>query len=334
MPKPTVVLFATGGTIAMNTPSGPSAGGGGGGAMPALTGADLVKAVPALKRVADVEYEQVCNVPGPSIRFENLLDLLGRIRERFADANVSGGVVTHGTDTIEETAYFLDLVLGRGKPVVVTGAMRHAGLLSSDGPANLYQSVKVAASPEAVDRGALVVLNGTIHAAAEVTKLNTQSVETFHSPDFGPIGGVFEERVVFVRSPRRRRALPVTAITHKVAMVKMAVDPDPEFLEAIIGARPDGLVLEAVGGGHVPQTALPFIDQAMRQGTRVVMCTRVPVGPLLTETYGFAGSETDMRKRGIPFSHHNAQKTRIKLLVALEQKDPTAIEEVLADPDW
>ncbi len=332
MTQAAVVLLATGGTIAMS--SAPGQGPGGGGATPALTAADLVRAVPGLAQVARVEYEQVCNLPGPSITFQHLMTLAERIRERLADPGVHGAVVTHGTDTLEETAYFLDLDLGRGKPVVVTGAMRHSALPGADGPANVYQSVKVAATPEAVDRGVLVVLNGLIHAASEVSKFHTQSVETFRSPGFGPIGAVFEDRVTFARSPRRRRALPVTAITHKVAMVKMAIDPEPEFLEAVIGARPDGLVLEAVGGGHVPQKALPYVDKAMRQGTKVVMCTRVPEGPLLTGTYGFAGSEKDMRERGVFFSNRNAQKTRLKLLVALEQGDPAVVEEVLSDPDW
>lgn len=148
------------------------------------------------------------------------------------------------------------------------------------------------------------------------------------------VGRVFEGVPVFARSPRPRPALPVAALSRRAAVMCLGLDPDEAAMGALVGSRPDGPVVEATGGGHIARKALPFLEKARQQGTAVVLCTRVPEGPLLTRTYGFEGSETDLRHRGIHMSNRNAQKTRLKMLVALEQGDRELADKVLSDPDW
>src|ERR1700736_2626841 len=180
---PTVALLSTGGTIASK--QDPSKGG----YVPALSGEDLVSAVPAIKRVAQIQVEQISNIPSQDITPEIWVRLAARVNELLAKSEIAGIVVTHGTNTLEETAYFLDLTTTSTKPVIVVGAERPASDSDSDGPRNLLDAIRVASEPGALSKGVMVVMNGQINAARDVTKTNTSQVETFRSLEFGALGG-------------------------------------------------------------------------------------------------------------------------------------------------
>ena len=190
-----VVVMTTGGTIAMKYDPVTQ------GLIPAVSGDDLIEAVPALREIAEVEVVEFSNVPSGHITPQMMFDL-AKMADRYAEReDVSGIVVTHGTDTLEETAYMLGLAVKTNKPVCLTGAMRGASETGPDGPANILAAVMVAASDEALGKGALLIFNDEIHAAAEVTKTHTTSCATFHSPGWGPIGHIYFDRVVFRRQP-------------------------------------------------------------------------------------------------------------------------------------
>src|SRR5579864_3586205 len=200
---PSIGVLSTGGTIASR--QDPAKGG----YVPALSGEDLVAAVPAIKKIAQIQVEQISNIPSPDMTPEIWLRLAGRINELLARPEIAGVVVTHGTDTLEETAYFLDLTIISSKPVILVGAQRPASDPDSDGPRNLLDAIRVATAPEAVGKGAMIVMNGQINAARDVTKTNTSQVETFRSLEFGALGVVDEEKVRFYRAPERRQTIPL-----------------------------------------------------------------------------------------------------------------------------
>src|SRR5579864_6988858 len=196
---PSIGVLSTGGTIASK--QDPAKGG----YLPALSGEDLVSAVPAIKKIAQIQVEQISNIPSPDITPEIWVRLAGRVNELLAKPEIAGIVVTHGTDTLEETAYFLDLATISTKPVIMVGAQRPASDPESDGPRNLLDAVRVAVASEAVGKGVMVVMNGQINAARDVTKTNTSQVETFRSLEFGAIGTVDAEKVRLYRAPLRRQ---------------------------------------------------------------------------------------------------------------------------------
>src|SRR5882672_4790276 len=200
---PVVAVLSTGGTIASK--QNPLKGG----YETALTGEDLVAAVPAIRKLAQIRVEQISNISSSDITPEIWMRLARRVNELLAMPNISGVVVTHGTNTLEETAYFLDLTATGSKPVILVGAQRPASDSDSDGPRNLLDAIRVAISPEAMNKGTLVVMNGQINLARDVTKSNTSHVETFRSLEFGQLGLVDEDGVRFYRAPLRRQTIPI-----------------------------------------------------------------------------------------------------------------------------
>lgn len=301
-------MLSLGGTIAMSSGSGR-------GVEPRLTGAELVAAVPALSDVATVDAESFRQLPGAHLTFDDLTALADRIDDEVA-RGVDGVVVTQGTDTLEETSFFLDLLLDVEQPVVFTGAMRNPTQPGADGPANLLASVQVAASGDARGRGVLVVMNDEIHAARFVGKRHSTAPSAFTSA-VGPIGWVTEGR------PRIPVSLPgsittprATSATVRVGLVTVVLDDDAATLTAATGTGLDGLVVEAVGGGHVPATLIePLAAAAQRMP--VILASRTGRGQTLRSTYGFPGSETDLIDRGlIPSGSLDGPKARV-LLTAL-----------------
>jgi L-asparaginase len=314
-----VAVLAMGGTIAMT----PAAGGG---VVPTLTADDIVAAVPGLAELGlEITTRTLFSLPSPSITFAHLAELVAAIREEVA-AGASGVVVTQGTDTIEETAFFLDLTVPGDTPIVVTGAMRHPSLAGPDGPANLLAGIRVAASKAARGLGALVVFADEVHAARLVRKTHTASTGAFVSPGFGPLGLVVEGEPRLLTTPGPRRVLPVgPGLTEvRVGVVPMALGDDGSLLRCIGGGFA-GLVLAGVGAGHVPEPVVPVVaDVAARMP--VVLASRAGAGAMLTRTYSYPGSELDLIGRGlIPSGFLDPYKARI-LLHLLLAADATRVK--------
>jgi len=310
---PVIALLALGGTIAM-VPAPEGAG-----AVPALTAADLVRSVPALATVARVEAVAFRQLPGASIRFADLVALAGAIRER-ADGGADGIVVTQGTDTLEESAFALDLLLRSPVPVVVTGAMRHPASEGSDAAANLLAAVRVAADRRVAELGVVAVLNDEIHAARAVRKQHTTNPAAFASPLGGPLGLVSEGEVVLLTRP----STPSPALNAQdgvedppVALVPLPLGEDGRLLRLLPELGYRGAVVEATGGGHAPEQTVDALG-ALAAAMPVVLAARGRTGRVLTRTYGFAGSEMDLLRRGLlPAGTLDAVKARVLLSLLL-----------------
>ena len=287
------------------------------GAAPTATADVLVEAVPELADVAAVDALSLANVPSASLEISTLLECLGELH-RACEDGASGVVVTTGTDTLEEVAYLFHLLWGRPEPLVVTGAMRTADAPGADGPANVLGAVTVAATPQARERGCLVVMNDEVHAAQTVQKTHTSSPAAFRSPGSGPIGRVHEGRALLGPRPPRPAPMQLQGVTHvpKVALLRVALDDDTVLLSRAVEAY-DGVVVESLGGGHVPAWWVePLLDAARR--VPVVLASRTGCGPLLSSTYGFTGSERQLLAGGLLSAGAlDGLKARVLLTVAL-----------------
>jgi L-asparaginase len=304
-----VVILTTGGTIAMRVDEGA------GGAVPALDGADFVRALPA--GIADVRVRSHGRVPTSHFTIEHLWSIAQAVRELAASAETDGVVVTHGTDTLEETAYLLDLVCETDKPVVVTGAMRTASEPGYEGFANVEASVRTATADGARGLGTLVVMNGEIHAGRDVTKSHTTAIETFVSPEWGPIGRVDADRVLIARRVSRELA-PAIGLESEVHLLKLAVGMDARLL-AVLAAdqRTRGIVIEALGGGRVPPWWMPVIRTCLERGIVVVIASRTGRGRTI-DGYAYDGAHRDLAAAGCLFAGGlTGVKARIKLMVVL-----------------
>ncbi len=291
------------------------------GATPTLNAAQLVQGLPQLREVATIEAESFRLLPSPHLTISDVVQLARRAEERLSDG-ADGIVVTQGTDTIEEVAFGLDLLLPGDQPVVVTGAMRNVSLPGADGPANLLASVQVAASEAARGLGVIVVMNDEIHAARNVRKTHTASTATFHSTTTGPIGWVAEGRPRIAVRPAGRFgiALPVDAQVRPVCLLKMSIGDDGRLLSHVLNAGYSGLVIEGFGGGHVTKAVAEdrMLDELLAT-MPVILASRAGSGELLQKTYsGFPGSETDLLARGmIPAGVLDGPKARVLLTLLL-----------------
>jgi L-asparaginase len=308
---PRVLLIATGGTISMRIDAER------GGAVPSLTGRDILDTVPGVEKVARVEVREFGRYPGPHMTIERMWELRGVIQEAERSGAVDGIVVTHGTDTIEETAYLLDRSLPAEVPVVVTGAMRNSSELSWDGPINLMSAVEVAASPEARGRGTMVVMDDEIVQGAEVVKTHTEAAGTFRSPNWGPLGITDNGRVHFYRESRRKPALDPPAPEPDVDLIKVVAGMTGRLLEASLDSGAHGLVLEALGRGNVPPAVVPGIRHWIDAGRPVVVASRSSRGRVL-DAYAYAGGGHELREMGAIFADHmTGQQARVELMLAL-----------------
>jgi L-asparaginase len=289
---PEVTVLSLGGTIS-------STDSGGKGVEPSLTGQALVEDVPQITEVADVSAASFRQAASGELTLDDLIELASEITERI-DGGASGAVVTQGTDTIEETAFVLDLLVDRDAPVVVTGAMRNPTLPGADGPANLLASIQVAVSEAARGLGAVVVLNDEIHAARFVRKTHTSNPATFRSDPVGPVGWISEgtPRVVLRPVERHKITLPEDAQDRPVALHTVSLGDDGRLLPAIEQQEYEGLVIEALGGGHVPSVMVGALEDLARK-MPVVLASRTGGGEVLRRTYGFHGSEIDLLGRGL-----------------------------------
>jgi L-asparaginase len=312
MTKPRVAVGSLGGTIAMTSDTGA-------GVVPTLGADELLAAVPELETVASLEAATLAVLPSASLGYRDVLGALAWAR-KAVDGGARGAVLVQGTDTLEETAYLLDLFWDRLEPLVVTGAMRSPQRPGSDGPGNLLASVTTAAHRASRDLGVLVVMNDEIHAAARVGKGDSTAVEAFNSPVFGPLGRLVEGRPVYGNRPARHPHLPLpdeAANDPRVALLTTHLGDSGELLDMVIGADYDGAVLAALGVGHVPMPVAEAVSRATERFA-VVLATRIGAGSTAERTYGFVGSETDLISRGaVPAGWLSAVKARLLLWALL-----------------
>lgn len=255
--------------------------------------------------------------PSPSMQIYDMHELAILVDSKLADDACDGIVITHGTDTLEETAYFLDLFLATKKPVVITGSMRNYSALGYDGLSNLVSSVLVASDPNSNNRGVLVVLNDEINAASEVTKSHTLSLDTFKSLEFGPIGIIDEQAVLYYRQTHNiKRLIRPTRLVSNVGIVKAYAGSDSLLLNFLIDNKVKGIVIEALGRGNVPPLMVEGIERAISLKIPVVITSRCPIGRVL-DSYAYNGGGDHLKSLGVIFANNiNSQKARIQLILA------------------
>ncbi|HFI0248913.1 TPA: asparaginase [Streptococcus suis] len=255
------------------------------------------------------------NVPSPHIRLEHMMALYQKIK--VEQANYDGFVITHGTDTLEETAYFLDTMAIPEKPIVLTGAMRSSNELGSDGVYNYRTALRVAADEKSADKGILVVMNDEIHAAKYVTKTHTTNVSTFQTPTHGPLGLVTKREILYFKTAEPRVRFDLTSISGTVPIIKAYADMDSVLLDSLSHSAISGLVIEALGAGNLPPTILPAIQNLLTQNIPVVLVSHCFNG-IAEPVYAYQGGGIQLEQDGILFVKElNAQKARLKLLIAL-----------------
>ncbi|WP_328855413.1 asparaginase [Microbispora hainanensis] len=326
MPDKSRILVVTlGGTIAMTKTSGET-----GGVTPRLTGADLVAAAPGLGEGAAISVEDFRRVPGASLTVDDIAELAERLRKAAATGS-DGFVVTQGTDTLEETAFLLDLLYDADAPLVLTGAMRNAAMPGADGPANLLAAVRTAASTDARGLGALVVFADEIHAARHVRKVHSTSIAAFASPGAGPIGHMIEGIPRLHFALERQGAVPPPVRPAIVEIVHTTLGGDSWVLDGLAG-RADGAVIAAFGAGHVPKTWVERL-QRLAECIPVVLASRTGAGSVLSGTYAFPGSESDLLARGlISAGPLDPYKARLLLLAQLRAgADRATVETAFAE---
>lgn len=325
MAKPKICIVGTGGTIASRFDAQL------GGHVSAATARDLVTAVPELTDIADVEIVEHSNINSALMDSRTAFGLRDTLRKVLQDEAVAGIVVTHGTATLEETAYLMDLTVGSEKPIVFTGAQRNADEKDPDGPRNLLCAAMIAAHPEAGGRGVMVALGSEIHAARDAIKINPEILTCFGARDGGPLGVVTKAGLNFFARPQRRLHLEVDGIREHVHIIKMAQGASDLLFRACIAAKVDGIIVEGTGGGNVNR---PFYDgacAALDAGIPVIAGVRLPSGAPHTGK-GYAGSFQSLIKHGaIASGYLSGQKARILLMVALAHTtDRERLREIFA----
>ncbi|MCJ2046584.1 asparaginase [Methylobacterium sp. J-078] len=309
--RPTIAIVATGGTIAMkNDPVT-------GAPVPALTGADLAAAVPRLPDLARIEVVEFANVPSAYMGPDLWPALSRTVADLLERPDIAGAIVLHGTDTLDQTAYFLDLTLASDKAVVMVGAQRNASEADADGARNLLNAVRQILAPGARDMGVTVTLNHNINAAREVRKSHTNNVETFNSGEAGFLGHIDEDRVVFARKSLRRQTLPLPDRLARVEIVAMTAGGDGGQLRHAVARGAEGVVIAAYGFGNVNEALYDAVVEAVAAGVTIVVASQVPHGRALP-VYGFKGGGSTLRAAGAVFADDlTPDKARVLALLAL-----------------
>ena len=286
-------------------------------AVPSLSAEEIMSMIPGVEEYAEIEAYTFSGMPSPHMTLETMLKLSKFTTELVEREDIDGVVITHGTDTLEETAYLLDLTVKTKKPVVVTGAMRSGSELGYDGPFNLATSICTAISDEAVGRGVLVCFNGELNSASEVTKANSMALNAFRTPNFGPIGIVDNDNVIFYRDANYSEKYDVSEIKKQVALIKCVVDMDSSYIDYLIEKGCGGIVIEALGRGNVPPKMVDGIKKATELNIPVVVVSRCFEGRVF-ESYGYEGGGKQLKDLGVIFGDTlPGQKARIKLILAI-----------------
>ena len=312
--KPNIHILATGGTIAGTGASATATNYTAG----QVAIGTLLDAVPQLKDIAHVTGEQVVRIGSQDMNDEVWLTLANRINELLSQPETDGIVITHGTDTMEETAYFLNLTVKSDKPVVLVGAMRPSTALSADGPLNLYNAVVTASDKQSTGKGVLVVMNGSILGAESVSKMHTTGVETFQAPNAGALGYVLNSQVVYNQSPLKKHTtesvFDVSGLKKlpKVGIVYSYSNIDADMVEPMLKNGYEGIVHAGVGNGNIHCNVFPVLEKARKQGIQVVRSSRITSGPTTLDN-----EVDDAHYEFIAAQQLNPQKARILLMLAL-----------------
>ncbi|PWK34087.1 asparaginase [Cupriavidus plantarum] len=321
---PLCQLISTGGTIAMKIDPVRNA------PVPALSGDDLVAIVPGISQIVRLEVTNLSNVPSDYMDGERWVSLQRAVEGALARPEVAGVIVSHGTDTLEETAWFLDLTVRGDKPLVLIGAQRNASSPDFDGPRNLLNAARICAAPNTRGLGAVIAMNNQINAAREVTKTHTADVETFKSGDFGVLGVIDPDRIVISRTTTRRQYLEIGAAPlPRVEIIPMFGGASGDLIRAAVGFGAKGLVIQALGFGNVNEPMYEAIREAIDGGVPVVISTRVQNGRV-QPSYGFVGGGQTLKAAGAVFADNlSPQKARILLMLALQEtRDAAALQAI------
>ena len=309
--KKKVAVVFTGGTISMTID--PDLGA----AIPSLSGEEILSLATNINKVATIEGHNFDEIPSPHMTFEKLMELKQYINKLLDRDDVCGVVVTHGTDSLEETAYFLDLVINNEKPVVVTGAMRSSSELGYDGSSNLSAAVCTAISDSARGKGVLVAMNNEVLMASEVTKIDTLALNTFQAPSHGSLGIIDCNQLVLLKDASKKTFIDTDKYEPKVALIKTGLDMGDDLIKFAADAGYNGIVIEGMGRGNIPPEAFEGIKYAREKGIQVVLVSRCLTGRVY-DSYGYLGSGRDLKNIGCIFGGDlPGQKARIKLMLAL-----------------
>ena len=323
-----IALITTGGTIAMT--KDPKTGG----AVPTFSANRSITEIDRLNEIAMIEHHGFSNLPSPHISPSLMWKLSKLVDSLLERDDISGVVITHGTDTLEETAYFLDLTIKSEKPVVCTAAMRSIDELGTDGPRNVVSSVRVAINSMAIGMGTMVCLNDEIHAAREVTKTYTSNVATFDSPGYGPLGIVDEDKIIFYRKPLQRETIEVKQIEEKIALYKTFTGDSGQILKSLPQIGFKGIVLEAFGRGNVPPKVADTIERLIKEASIPIIITSRCFKGRVLGIYGYKGGGLQLEKAGAIFAPGlSPQKARFKLMIVMGiTSELSQIREFFAHP--
>ncbi|MDP4146204.1 MAG: asparaginase [Bacillota bacterium] len=306
-----IIIIFTGGTISMKADEESK------GAVPSMSGEDIIKLTPGINEIADIHFLNFGMMPGPHITPEKMLELSKMITNKVENEGYDGVVVTHGTDSLEETAYLVDLTYNGAKPVIFVGSMKNSSELGWDGPPNLLDAVQTAVCDDAQNRGVMVVMSNEIHSAAQVTKTNTHTLDTFKSKDFGPIGFVDNNKVYFYFNYTKHQHINTTKINSHVDLIKCGCGMDDRLLKFCVDSGAKGIVIEGMGRGNIPPKMVPGVEYAISKKIPVVLVSRCLMGKVFDD-YGYEGAGRELTSRGVILGDNlPGQKARIKLMVAL-----------------
>lgn len=302
-----IIVFNTGGTISMSESKET-------GAVSPTEKNPLSELSSLFELFADVQFEDLFYLPSPHITFDEMMTIRTRILQAIQQG-YEGIVITHGTDTLEETAYFLELTIQSDVPICVTGAMRSSNEIGSDGLANLRSAIIVAASESSRNRGVLVVMNDEVHTSTYVTKTHTTNVATFQTPTFGPVGLVSKSEVVYFQRLEKREYYPVESMTNHVFLLKAYAGMDGTLIDALCDIQAKGLVIEALGAGNLPPNTVGAIRRCIQASIPVVFVSRAFNG-VTQDVYDYIGGGKQFKKDGVIFTTGlSGPKARIKLSV-------------------
>lgn len=307
-----VALVFTGGTIAMKVDKDLH------GAIPSLSPSEIIGALSGIDEFKNLEVYEFSRKPSPSITPGDMKEIADVVEDFLKRDEILGVVIIHGTDVLEETAFYMNSVIKSIKPVVLTGSMKNASELGYDGLTNLVSSVKVCLSFYSIGKGTLVVMNDTINSSTEVTKTHTMSLDTFKSVEFGPLGIIDQGEVIYYRDVTHHEVHDFNNIINEdTYLIKVYAGMDGHFIDYLIDRGAKGIVLESLGRGNVPPMMLDSIDKAIASGIHIVLVSRCYSGRVL-DTYAYIGGGKDLTNRGcILGGNFNGQKARILLMLAI-----------------